>query len=157
MKVQPLLPQPISTRKKVLRRSIDGDAVFIRFVCGEIDRDSHVAAGIFCAAYALLESHGLPWYELDELVELREWFNTHLKSPFDYLAYHKRYDRAVCWFKPTAHEHLARAWELAAILERNDIVIWTIKSPRAGYVHYEDDIQVFAQPHPDVRLLLERR
>ena len=136
---------------------INGEAVFIRFVCGQIDRDSHVSAGLFCAAYALVESHGLPPYELDALSELRLWFDRYLKSPFNYLPRHKRYDRAVCWFKPTAHEHLARAWELATILERNDLLIWTIKSPRTGYVHYEDDVQVFAQPYPDVRLLLERR
>ena len=131
--------------------------MFIRFVCGEIDSDSHVSAGIFCAAYNLLHSNELPYYDFDALIELRDWFNHYMASPFEYLRYHKRYERAVCWFKPTAHEHLARAWELAGILERNNLLIWTIKSPRTGYVHYEDDVQVFAQPYPDVRLLLERR
>jgi hypothetical protein len=35
---------------------------------------------------------------------------------------------------------------MVEILECNDIMIWTIRSPRVGYVHYEDDVQVFAQP-----------
>lgn len=135
----------------------NGEAVFIRFVCGEIDGDSHVSAGLFSAAYDLLESYELPYYESEALIELRDWFDKYMYSPFDYLGHHTRYDRAVCWFKPTAHEHLARAWELAAILERNDILIWTIKSPRTGYVHYEDEVQVFARPYPDVRLLIRRR
>ena len=131
--------------------------MFIRFVSGEFDYDSQLSAGIFCAAYDLLESHELPWYEFYALLELRDWFNKHMYSPFDYLPRRKRYDRAVCWFKSTAQEHLARAWELVGILERNDVLIWTIKSPRTGYVYYEDDVQVLAQPYPDVRLLIQRR
>jgi hypothetical protein len=43
-----------------------------------------------------------------------------------------------------------------AVLERNDVLIWTIKSPRIGYVHYEDEVQVFARPYGDIRLLLKR-
>ena len=56
--------------------------------------------------------------------------------------------------QPPAREHLERAWELVAILERNDVLIWTIKSPRTGYVHYEDEVQVFARPYDDVRYSL---
>lgn len=131
--------------------------MFIRFCSSEVDEDSLVPAGLFCAAGDLLDSDQLPRYEVDAIWELKEWFNHHLRSPFDYLPLHKRYDRAVCWFKPTAHEHLARAWELVAVLERNDVLIWTIKSQRTGYVHYEDEVQVFARPYDDVRLLLKLR
>ena len=128
--------------------------MFIRFVSSEVDEDSHVSAGLFCAASQLRWAVGLPEYEFDALTELRDWFNVHLESPFDHLPRANRYERAVCWFKPTAHEHLARAWELIAILERNDVLIWTIRSRRTGYVHYEDEVQVFARPYDDVRLIL---
>lgn len=130
--------------------------MFIRFFSGEIDEDSHVTAGVFSAASDLYCSDGLPEYEVDALAELRDWFNTHLESPFEYLPHHRRYDPAVCWFKSAAREHLARAWELVTILERNGVFIWTVKSERPGYVHYEDDVQVFARPYPEVRLLLKR-
>jgi hypothetical protein len=106
--------------------------MFIRFVSGEIDEDSHVSAGLFCAASQLRWSDGLPDYEWDALTELRDWFNVYLDSPFDHLPRDRRYEEAISWFKPTAHEHLARAWDLVAILERNDVLIWTIKSPRTG-------------------------
>lgn len=129
--------------------------MFIRFYSGEVDEQSHVATGLFCAANDLRLAEGLPDYEFDALDELERWFNEHMASPFDYLPHAKRYDRAVCWFKSTAHEHLARAWELIAILERNDILIWTIKSPRIGYVHYEDEVQVLAQPSENVRRMLQ--
>lgn len=125
--------------------------MFIRFISGEIDEYSHLAAGLFSAAYELRWSDDLPDYELDALKELRDWFNIHLASPFDYLREDTYYDRSICWFKSTAREHLARAWELVWILERNDVMIWTIRSRRVGYVHYEDDVQVFARPSYDLR------
>jgi hypothetical protein len=127
--------------------------MFIRFVSSEIDDRSQVTAGLFCAA-SELRSCDLPHYEFDALMELREWFNIHLESPLHHLPRGYTYEKAICWFKPRAREHLARAWELKAILERNDILIWTIKSKRAGRVHYEDDAQVFAEPFDDVRRLL---
>ncbi len=125
--------------------------MFIRFVSGDIDERSHVSAGLFCAAYKLRRSERLPDYEFEALIDLRDWFNVHLNSPFDHLPHHRCYEPAICWFKPNAREHLQRAWELVAILERNDVLIWTIRSPRTGYVHYEDDVQVFARPYNDVR------
>src|SRR5215813_11045233 len=121
--------------------------MFTRFVSAQIDHRSHVAAGLFCAASDLRWSEGLPDYEFDALTELRDWFNQHMDSPFDHLARDRRFDGAVCWFKPAACEHIARAWELTAILERNNVLVWTIKSLRVGYVHYEDDVQVFARPY----------
>jgi hypothetical protein len=128
--------------------------MFIRFVSGEIDERSHVAAGLFCASSQLRWSDGLPDYEFDAITELRDWFNDHLDSPFDHLPRDRRYEPAICWFKSTAREHLARAWELVAILERNDCFIWTIKAQRPGYIDYEDEIQVLARPYEDVRLLM---
>ena len=130
--------------------------MYIRFYSGEIDARSHLAAGLFCAASDLRWSEELPDHEFDALTELKCWFNEHLESPFDYLPRGKSFERAVCWFKSTAHEHLVRAWELVAILERHDILIWTIKSPRVGYIHYEDEVQVFARPYNDIRPLLGR-
>jgi hypothetical protein len=127
--------------------------MFIRFVSGAIDEGSHVSAGLFRAASDLLWSDDLPEYEFEALKQAKEWFELSMDSPFDYLRYKPRYDRAICWFKSTAHKHLARAWEMVEILERNDIMIWTIHSPRVGYIHYEDDVQVFARPYGDMRRL----
>jgi hypothetical protein len=130
--------------------------MFIRFLSSEIDRRSQVAAGLFCAAAKLRWSDDLPDYEFDALAEVRDWFNIHLESPFDHLPKTDRYEKAVCWFRSTAREQLARAWELVAILERNDILIWTIRSPRTGYVYYEDEVQVLSEPFYDVKRLCKR-
>jgi hypothetical protein len=130
--------------------------MFIRFVSSEVDEDSHVSAGLFCAASKLRWTDELPDYEFDALSDLRNWFNIHLESPFDHLPRTGRYERAICWFKPTALEYLARAWEMITILERNDVLIWTIRSRKTGYVYYEDDAQIFAEPFDDVRLMCRR-
>ena len=130
--------------------------MFIRFISSEIDERSRVAAGLFCAAAKLTWSHDLPDYEVQALYELRDWFDVHLESPFDHLPNNDRYQKAICWFKSSAREQLARAWELIAILERNDILIWTIRSPRIGYVYYEDEVQVLAEPFGEVRRLCRR-
>jgi hypothetical protein len=133
---------------------VDGGEMFIRFVSSEIDRDSRVSAGIFCAASKLKCDQDLPEHELHALWELSRWFNLHLKSPFDYLPTVERYYRAVCWFKPTAREHLARAWEMTSLLERNNVFIRMIKARKVGCVLYEDEAQVFAEPYADTRLIL---
>src|ERR1700741_4818656 len=109
--------------------------MYIRFYSGEIDLESQVSAGWFTPVYELLCTDGLADYEYDKLNELQYWFRDHLDSPFDHLQQSDCYKTAVCWFKSTAHEHLARAWEVVAILERNDIWIWTIKAPKVGYIH----------------------
>ena len=58
--------------------------MFIRFVSGEIDEDSHLSAGLFRAAYKLLNELWLPEYEYDALRDPMNWFNEHLESPYDY-------------------------------------------------------------------------
>lgn len=120
--------------------------MFIRFVSGETDADSQVSAGLFCAANEIWRYGYMPEYEFDALTELKNWFDIHLESPVKHLPRNSSYERAICWFKSIARAHLARAWEMVAILDRNDILIWTIKSQEAGRIYYEDEAQVFAVP-----------
>jgi hypothetical protein len=137
------------------RRTVEeAEVVFIRFVSGEINEYSHVSGGLFCAAYKLRSEDSLPEHELDALWDLARWFNIHLESPFDYLSEAVRLERAICWFKPDAGEHLARAWEMIGILERNNVFIRMIKARKVGYIYYEDEAQVFAEPFADTRLIL---
>ena len=42
--------------------------MFIRFVSGEIDDDSHLSAGLFCTVHRLLEEEALPDYEYEAQV-----------------------------------------------------------------------------------------
>ncbi|HEX2269462.1 MAG TPA: hypothetical protein VHH35_08010 [Pyrinomonadaceae bacterium] len=129
--------------------------MFVRFVSGEIDCDSHVSAGLFRAAYKLLEDVWLPDYEYEALREPMNWFDEHMKSPYDYrLEPAWLAERSICWFRSTAREPLQRAWEMVAILNERGIFVRMIKCETPGYVIYEDQVQVLAYPYPDVRRLL---
>ena len=129
--------------------------MLIRFVSGEIDEDSHVSAGLFCAASKLIHEVALWDYEYYALREPMDWFNEHLEHPYSYrLEPAGLAGRSLCWFRHTAKEHLRRAWEMAAILEDHDIYIRTIRTQRPGYILYEDEAQVLAFPYADIRRLL---
>jgi hypothetical protein len=56
----------------------------------------------------------------------------------------------VCWFKPTATEHIAKVREMSCILEQNGLYVRVIKEQRPGYVVYEDEYQVVAEPFADL-------
>ena len=130
--------------------------MFIRFISVETDARSQVAAGIFVAAYRLwYGTAALPDYECECLRELLRWFDIYLPEP-DRFSRSTRYyqkSRGICWFRSSATEHIRKAWEMAAILERNDMLIRMVKSERVGYVVYEDAYQVVAEPFADMRSL----
>src|SRR5687767_8071354 len=119
--------------------------MFIRFVIGEIDEDSHVSAGLFTAAYDLLDERCLSAYEYDALREPMIWFNKHLRNPYRFrLRPVSQANRSICWFRSTAIEHVRRAWEIVAILEERDVFVRMIKSGCPGHIIYEDEAQVLA-------------
>jgi hypothetical protein len=129
--------------------------MFIRFVSAEVDDDSHLSAGLFCTVSRLIDEVTLPEHEYLALLEPLRWFGLHLKVPFHYrLEPAWLADRALCWFRATAHEHIARAWEVVAILEGRDIFIRTVRCHKTGYVLYEDEFQVLAYPFADMRRAL---
>jgi hypothetical protein len=129
--------------------------MFIRFVCGKIDEDSHVSAGLFCAAFDLIKDEKLSDHDYGELADLMRWFRLNLNGPFEHrLRKPWRARRSICWFKSEAYEHLKRAWQVKNVLERNYVFMQVIKSKTAGYIIYEDAAQVLAQPSADVRRLL---
>ena len=130
--------------------------MFIRFTSGELDPDARVPAGLFHALYLLQWSDEVPKYELDALREIENWFDENLATLPDDLTDNWWSAEAVCWFKSNATKHLSRAWEMVEILERNDVLVWTIRSREVGHIYYEDDAQVFARPTRAVRQLLRR-
>ena len=127
--------------------------MYLRFVAMDIDPDSHVSTGIFTAAYELRDGYGLSVYEREQLRDLLVWFGKHLPAPTQFRrtrrAAHTR--EGVCWFNTSARSHLARIWEMIALLESNGVWIRMIKTARPGYIVYEDDWQIVAEPFPQWR------
>jgi hypothetical protein len=117
---------------------------YIRFVIGRKDEDSHVEQGIFQAAARAMEWRDITGADADELKELQTWFGRNLEKPTSFARNKLRL--GICWFKTGANEHISRIWEMVRILERNGIFVKKIKTDRPGYVIYEDDWQLVAEP-----------
>ena len=52
----------------------------------------------------------------------------------------------ICWFKTGSTEHISRIWEMVNVLERNGIYVRKIRTDKPGYVIYEDEWQLVAEP-----------
>ena len=117
---------------------------YIRFVIGREDEESHVERGIFHAAAQALEWHEITGSDADELNELRAWFSENLKEPTSFGR--DRLRLGISWFKTGSTKHISRIWEMVHILERNGIYVKKIRTDKPGYVIYEDEWQLVAEP-----------
>jgi hypothetical protein len=117
---------------------------YIRFVVGRKDEESNVELGIFQAAAQALEWQTITGSEADELNELRSWFSGNLQRPTSFGR--DRLRLGICWFKTGSTEHISRIWEMVKILERNSIYVKKIRTDRPGYVIYQDEWQLVAEP-----------
>jgi hypothetical protein len=117
---------------------------YIRFMIDLKDDESNVGRGIFQAAAVAVEWGNISGADADELGELRNWFGKNLDRPTSFGRDTLRL--GICWFKTGASEHIARIWEMVRILERNGIYVKKIRTDRPGYVVYEDEWQLVAEP-----------
>lgn len=127
--------------------------MYLRFVTLETNRHSHVAQGLFGAAYALrregrLEEHEALWFE-----SVVGWFERNLKAPKHYdidLRYDsKAYDKVVYWFRAEATQHIQAMREVATMLGHHGIPHRLLRSDKPGIIVYRDARQVGAIPFRD--------
>lgn len=123
--------------------------MLLRFVTSIPDgENSGEFAGVFLAARWVRDRHEAPQAQLDRLLEIREWFNDQLDRPerFNRSRRPNRAHKALSWFREDAHEHIRLAREMAAIVTACGYPIREVHTHRPGYVVYEDDYQVVAEP-----------
>lgn len=124
--------------------------MYLRFVVGEIDEDSQRELGVFHAIGYLREQGRLFPYEEEQHDLIREWFNKNLEKPTRFTtskgAFYRNKNRAISWFKDSAQEHLDRVRSLVAILENHGVAVQMLKVNRVGYIVYEDEYQIVAEP-----------
>ena len=127
---------------------------YIRFVVGVRDPDSGYRQGILQAAFELAHSGRLLANEFEQLNSVKRWLNANLRKPTRFArkrnVSHRR-TRGLSWFKDSATEHLRRLRELIVILESYGVCVETIESERPGYIVYEDDCQVVAEPFSETK------
>jgi hypothetical protein len=137
-----------------LRAAESWTFMYLRFVVAQIDADSERALGVFHAVGYLRDSGELSPDEADQHDALRWWFNENLERPTRFTTakrpYHRKRNRALSWFRDTAAEHLARVRGLVAILENHGIHVRILRAERVGYVVYEDEHQIVAEPFADM-------
>jgi hypothetical protein len=128
--------------------------MYLRFVLPHRNPDSGVREGIFSAAYELRDSGEPAPADLDELTRLLRWFGDNLTTPTRFnrtksKGYYRHATKGISWLKPSATEHLSNMRKLVGILERYGRQATMIKTRNPGYVVYEDDHQIVAEPFND--------
>ena len=116
------------------------------------NEDSGYRQGFLGAAVDLQRDERLPISDHDKLAAMGRWFDEHLPRPDRFTrkrnASHKK-TLGLSWFKDSAHEHLRVAREMIEILGHHGVVIQAIETERPGYIVYEDDYQIVAEPFSD--------
>ena len=124
--------------------------MYLRFVVDDVDDDSQKPLGIFQAIHDLRSRGELSDYECLQDDEIDKWFDANLPKPTRFTAskppYYRKKNKAISWFKHTAEEHISQMRSLAAILENHGVFVHMLKTDRVGYVVYEDEFQVVAEP-----------
>lgn len=120
------------------------DREYIRFVVDRKDGESHAERGIFQAAAQALEWHDIAGSDADELKNLLWWFSEYLEKPTS--LGRDKLRRGICRFKDGSTEHISRIRKMVQILERNGIYVKKIRTNKPGYLIYEDEWQMVAEP-----------
>lgn len=123
--------------------------MYLRFVIAEIDSRSQSLKGIFTVGYDLLRDRELEIYEEEEIKTLLAYFQKMLPIPTKFSRKKKKPDedtRGISWIKSENTELVTKLYELKNIVERHGYFVETIKSKTPGYVVYEDEFQVVAEP-----------
>ena len=118
--------------------------------------DSGVADGLFGAAYAVRDAQETSLIDRDCLTDHLAWFVQNLPIPKRFnrstsKGYFRRNTKGIAWFRDDAGEHISRMHEMKRIVEANGHLVHIVREDRVGYVVYEDDVQVIAEPFADTR------
>jgi hypothetical protein len=122
--------------------------MYIRFVIHKNDEDSGRRQGLFQVMQDLEDENLLHGYELDLYKEIYQWFRQNLKAPTSFSRSSRPHAKnvALSWFKSSAADHIRKMYEVVNILEAHGVHVEVVRSTRPGYVVYEDEFQVTAEP-----------
>ena len=127
---------------------------FIRFVRPNSLKVSNAREGFFCAAYELKRRDVLDDNTSAYLLELLEWFTQNLRTPQKFnrsksKGSEYRNTAGLSWFKEGAAIFINRSYELVSLLQEHGYPIEVLRTERVGYIVYEDEYQVVAEPFSD--------
>lgn len=117
---------------------------YVRFIITRERNSNPSEQGVIHAAILALEWNEIAGSDTEELRRLFAWFDVHLKGPISSGRDKRR--RGVSWFKTSSTEHLSRIADICKILERNGFLTKRISTDAPGYLIYEDEYQIVAEP-----------
>ena len=129
---------------------------FLRFIVTDLHPESGVEDGLFGLAYKLRDDPSLTETERNNLSDTLTWFEINLKTPARFnrtrsKGYYRRNTKGIAWFRDTASECISRMHVLKRVLESQGHAVAVIHETHVGYVVYEDEAQVVAEPFADTR------
>jgi hypothetical protein len=139
----------VSTREK--------EGELVRFVVPAVIHDeSQNAVGVITLAYELVDAPDTSGDVRQDLQKLLTWFEAALAVPDRFnrtksKGWYRRKTRGISWLRCSAEEHVAAMRRLADAVSRCGHTVAEVRSDRPGYVIYEDDVQVVAEPFRDTR------
>jgi hypothetical protein len=132
-------------------RQLQHTVTYIRFEVPGSGQTEGVTNGIFKAAFELRDAPETPQWKSERIEALMDWFRKNLRRPDRFTSSkskgaYRRNARGMSWFKDNAHDHLNRIREVQQLLADDGIVVLVRTTDRPGYIVYEDDFQVVAEP-----------
>ena len=129
---------------------------FLRFVVTGRHPESSVEDGLFGLAYRLRDEPALDAAERSTLADTLTWFEKNLKPPARFnrtrsKGYYRRNTKGIAWFRDTASECISRMHVLKRVLESHGHAVTVVHETHVGYVVFEDEAQVIAEPFADTR------
>lgn len=122
---------------------------FIRFVVPERDSRTGQPMGLMSLAYAALRAGEIEAAREDELRESLTWLESNLPVPNRFARKHNvshKETHGISWVKSEANEVVRRLRRIAEVLIDHGHPVEMKITARPGYVVYEDDWQVVAEP-----------
>lgn len=123
---------------------------YLRFVVNYKDPSSNKRQGLFHALSRLKDKNLLTEIQSELHEALKDWFNNNLLVP-DKFSRSRTSSRAICWFKSSAVKHVSKMRDMSQILKEHDIVVDMIKTDNPGYIVYEDEDQICAEPFKETK------
>ncbi len=124
---------------------------YLRFVIAQRDPDSGRRQGLFHACFRLRDQGVLDRVEAKILADAMDWFNQELARPERLAKARRPHAKSVAlsWFKREAELHIQKMLSLVYLLEAHRCKVHVLTTDRPGYVVYEDQFQIVAEPFAD--------
>ncbi|MEL7025643.1 MAG: hypothetical protein AAGO57_00235 [Pseudomonadota bacterium] len=128
--------------------------MYLRFITPNPVDGMHSRQGFFDAAWDMVEDASADQFTVSQVKRVLQWYADNLNIPDRFsrtksAGWYRRDTRGLSWFKPTATDHIRHGFELKSLLDQNGYPIEIIKADRIGYVIYQDEYQVVAEPFAD--------